>query len=101
MPLASIARLPVRSFRYLPEFLFRVFASVRQRRATPCCLFADVRRDAKLVFWTRTLWRDDEEMRAFMTDGAHRVVMPKLLGWYDEASLVHWQQDDDTPPDWP
>ena len=100
MPLASITRLRVRSIRSLPEFLWRAFASVRQARTTPGCLFADVRREAKLVFWTRTLWRDEPSMRAFMTSGAHRVVMPKILDWCDEASLAHWPQDSDTPPDW-
>jgi quinol monooxygenase YgiN len=100
MPLASITRLRVRSLRYLPEFLWRAFASVRQARATPGCVAADVHREVKFVFWTRTVWRDEAAMRAFMTSGAHRVVMPKILDWCDEASLVHWQQESDTPPDW-
>jgi hypothetical protein len=101
MPLASITRLRVRSVRYLPEFLWRAFASVRQARATPGCLAADVRREARLVFWTRTLWRDEAATRVFMGTGAHRVVMPKILDWCDEASLAHWPQDGEVPPDWP
>jgi hypothetical protein len=100
MPLASITRLRVRSVRYLPEFLWRALASMRQARNSPGCLFADVRREVKTVFWTRTLWRDEPSMRAFMTAGAHRKVMPKLLDWCDEAAVVHWEQDDDSPPDW-
>ena len=74
---------------------------MRQARATPGCLFADVRREAKLVFWTRTLWRDEDAMRGFMTSGAHRVVMPKILDWCDEAALALWPQDGAAPPDWP
>ncbi len=101
MPFASITRLRVRSLRYLPEFLWRALASVRQARASEGCLFAGVRREVKLTFWTRTLWRDEASMRAFMTHGAHRKVMPKLLDWCDEAAVAHWQQADDTPPDWP
>ena len=100
MPLASITRLRVRSIRYAPEFLWRAFASVRQARNSAGCVAADVRREVKLVFWTRTLWRDELSMRAFMTSGAHRVVMPKILNWCDEASVTHWQQDSDDPPDW-
>jgi hypothetical protein len=100
MPLASITRLRVRSIRYLPEFLLRALASVRQARRSPGCLNADVRREVKLIFWTRTLWRDEASMRAFMTAGAHRVVMPKILNWCDEASVTHWQQDGDSAPDW-
>jgi hypothetical protein len=33
-----------------------------------------------------------------MRSGAHRTVMPKLIDWCDEASLVNWERD--TPPDW-
>ncbi len=101
MPLASITRLRVRSIRYVPEFLWRALWSVRQARRSDGCLFADVRREVKFTFWTRTLWRDEAAMRAFMTHGAHRTVMPKILDWCDEASLTHWQQEGDTPPDWP
>jgi len=81
MPLASITRLRVRSIRYLPEFLWRAVASVRQARDSDGCTFADVRREVKLVFWTRSLWRDEASMRAFMTSGAHRAVMPKIVDW--------------------
>jgi hypothetical protein len=101
MPLASITRLRVRSIRYLPEFLLRALASVRQARRSPGCLGAGVRREAQLIFWTRTLWQDEPSMRAFMTTGPHRAVMPKILDWCDEASLTHWQQDSEDPPDWP
>jgi len=101
MPLASITRLRVRSIRYLPEFLVRALASIRQARRSSGCLSADVRREVKLIFWTRTLWQDEQAMRAFMTSGAHRAVMPKILNWCDEASVTHWEQDGDYPPDWP
>jgi hypothetical protein len=100
MPLASITRLRVRSIRYLPEFLVRTLASVRQARGSSGCLSADVRREVKLIFWTRTLWQDEQAMRAFVMSGAHRNVMPKILNWCDEASVTHWQQDSDDPPDW-
>ncbi len=101
MPLASITRLRVRSVRYLPEFLFRVLAIVRQARRSPGCLGAGVRRDVQLIFWTRTLWQDEQSMRVFMMTGAHRAVMPKILNWCDEASVTHWQQDSDILPEWP
>lgn len=45
MPLASITCLRVRSIRYVPEFLWRALASVRQARRLDGCLFADARRE--------------------------------------------------------
>jgi hypothetical protein len=59
-----------------------------------------VRREKALVFWTRTAWTDLAAMRAFMGSGAHRTVMPKLLDWCDEASLVHFENETGTIPDW-
>jgi hypothetical protein len=57
--------------------------------------------DANLAFWTRTLWADEQSMRAFMFAPAHRAVMPKLLQWCDEAAVTHWLQDSSEPPSWP
>jgi heme-degrading monooxygenase HmoA len=57
-------------------------------------------RDARNVFWTRSLWTDEAAMKAFMTGGAHRAAMPKLLEWCDEAAIAHWTQESDQEPDW-
>jgi hypothetical protein len=39
-------------------------------------------------------------MRSFMLSGAHRRVMPRLLEWCDEASLVHWIEEASEVPSW-
>jgi len=56
-------------------------------------------KDRGLIFCTITIWRDAEAMRAFRNSGNHRTAMPKLAGWCDEASYVHWEQADDLAPD--
>ncbi len=40
-------------------------------------------------------------MRAYMISGAHRIAMPKLPDWCDEAATAHWEQSDALLPDWP
>jgi hypothetical protein len=100
MPLASITRLRVRSWRLVPPLLWRAFWAQRQARAADGCLGSDVRTQAGGVFWTRTLWRDETTMRAYIGSGAHRPALSKLQHWCDEASLVHWEQDATTLPEW-
>ena len=99
MPIAAVTRLRIRSFRFFPPFIVGAFRSLLQARRADGCLAADVRTIRGRVFWTRSLWRDAAAMRGFLGGGVHRTVMPKLLHWCDEASLVDWEQD--TLPSWP
>jgi hypothetical protein len=101
MPFVSITRLRVRSWRYLPAFLFQALRAARQAKAASGSLAVSVLRDADLAFWTRTVWIEEAAMRSFMVSGTHRRVMPRLLEWCDEASVVHWVQDSPEPPSWP
>ena len=101
MLFVSITRLRVRSWRYLPGFLWRTFLSARQARAATGNLHVSLLNDANRAFWTRSVWADKEAMRAFMMAGAHRKTMPRLLEWCDEASLVDWSQETAEPPTWP
>jgi hypothetical protein len=39
-------------------------------------------------------------MRRFMTSGAHKKAMPRLLVWCDEASVAHWTQSEERLPSW-
>jgi hypothetical protein len=100
VPLVSITRLRLRSWRYLPAFLLASLRSVLQARWARGNLGSSVSREAGNVFWTRSLWTDEAAMRSFMQSGAHRSAMPKLPEWCDEASVVHWTQDSTEPPTW-
>jgi Domain of unknown function (DUF3291) len=100
MPLVSITRLRVRSFRYLPAFLLGSLRSAREAKNASGNLAISMLSDAHLAFWTRTLWTDERAMRAFMFAPAHRAVMPKLLQWCDEAAVTHWLQEVLEPPSW-
>src|SRR5947209_18432915 len=79
MPLVSITRLRVRSWRYLPGFLLQSVRASRQAKAATGNLSVSLLRDADFAFWTRTVWSDETAMRGFMLSGRHRRVMPRLL----------------------
>jgi hypothetical protein len=101
MPLVSITRLRVRSWRYMPGFVIQSIRSARQAKRAPGNLAVSILRDANCAFWTRTMWHDEAAMRAFMRSGVHRRVMARLPRWCDEAALVRWLQDGNEPPTWP
>jgi hypothetical protein len=74
--------------------------SLRQVKKSPGNSGAAVLNDAKLTFWTKTAWKDEPSMKAFLRTGPHLTAMKKLPNWCDEAALVHWIQESDTLPGW-
>lgn len=94
----SVTRLRLRGIRFLPMFIYYALLSARQARRTPGSLFAATIRDASLVFWTLTVWGDEKEMRSFRNTGVHLKVMPRLAKWCDEATYIHWRQENNEPP---
>jgi hypothetical protein len=100
MHFISITRLRVRSLRFLPGFFFFATASLRQVKIADGFIEGALLPDRKFTFWTMTVWTSAESMRSYMTSGAHKKAMPKLMSWCDEASVVHWEQDQASPPLW-
>ena len=101
MPLVSITRLRVRSFRYLPAFVVYSLRVARQAKSASGNLAVSLLGELNFAFWTRTLWTDERAMRGFMVSGAHRSVMPRLPDWCDVAAVTHWTQKSLDPPTWP
>ena len=99
MRFVSVTRLRIRKRRYLPAFLYFTLLSLMQARRADGNLGTSLRRDARRVFWTITIWRDEQSMRAFRNRGTHLRAMPKLRDWCDEATYANWLQDSGEPPD--
>jgi hypothetical protein len=93
MPIVSVTRLHVRAWRFLPAFIVASYRSARQARHTGGFLTGSLGVEPPKAFWTMTVWQDDAAMRSFRNSGVHLHTMPKLLGWCDEASYVHWVTD--------
>ena len=99
MTLVSVTRLHVRSWRFFLPFLIYTMRSGSQAKRSQGFRGGMVGNDAQSGNWTITLWDSEEAMRSFRNSGAHRVAMPKLLRWCDEASFVHWEEADTAAPD--
>ena len=63
MPIVSVTRLRVRSWRYLPAFMFTAFCSARQARDAEGCLRVKVLSERKRAFWTATSWESEPAMK--------------------------------------
>ena len=100
MAFVSITPLRVRSLRFMPPFALQAFGSLRQVKQASGFLGGSLLPDRQLTFWTTTVWRIGEDMRAYMKTGPHLKAMPRLLDWCDEESVVHWEQDDAEIPSW-
>jgi len=100
MPVISITRLRVRSWRFVPAFLFATFRIGRQARNADGNLAVKVLRDRRNAFWTCTCWDSEASMKEFTLTAPHGPAMRKLPNWCDEAALVHWTQETDDLPSW-
>lgn len=100
MPLVSVTRLRVRSWRFMPPFFFYALRSALQARRAEGNLAVKLLNDRNRTFWTATLWVSEADIKKFMISGVHGRAMRKLLHWCDEAALVHWSQEASTLPSW-
>ena len=100
MPIVSITRIRVRSWRYLPAFFIRTLRIARQAAKADGNLGVEVLRDRGNTFWTNTSWSSEASMRGFMFAKPHGPTMHKLLRWSDEAALVRWTQPGAELPSW-
>ena len=100
MAVVSVTRLRVRSWFFMPAFIFSALRIGKQTANAEGCLAAKVFRDRRNAFWTCTCWESEAAMKTFMTTGAHGPAMRKLLNWCDEASVAHWNQESSELPSW-
>ena len=100
MPVVSVTRLRVRSWRFMPGFIFSALRVGKQTTEAEGCVAAKVFRDRRNAFWTCTIWESEAAMKAFMVAGHHGAAMRKLMEWCDEASVAHWTQDGHGMPTW-
>ena len=100
MPFVSVTRLRVKSIFYLLPFMRANEASVKTLINSTGLLKGKELIDKHLTFWTITLWKNEQAMREFRGSQAHKNAMQQLPKWCNEASYHHWNQEEDTLPNW-
>ena len=98
MNFVSVTRLRLRSVRFLPAFALRTVGTTRQIKRSPGFMDGYFATEGVSAFWTVTAWRGDAAMLHYRNGGDHGRAMSKLIEWCDEASLVHWLQEDAVLP---
>lgn len=96
----SVTRLRIRSWLYVPQFVWHTLQATRQVLRAPGFLGGRLLRESNNALWTVTVWEDAEAMKAYRSSGGHMKAMPKLLEWCDEASIGHWSQVSEELPSW-
>lgn len=99
MTTVSVTRLRLRNRRYLPFFRIQAERCLAELRRAQGYLMCALRYDLDLAYWTATVWRDEAALLACTADGAHRLAMPRMLDWSDQAAAVRWTQDGTDVPD--
>ena len=100
MRFISVTRLRLRSIRFLPSLWWEIRKLQRSLEDAPGFLMGKLLADRNRTFWTMTMWKDLDSMRAFRDSRAHAPVMRNAARWCDEASVVHWETQADELPDW-
>ena len=99
MYFVSVTRLRVKSFISLPRFFMANEASIKQLRQTIGFVEGIELVGKGLTFWTMTLWESESNMKEFRNSAPHRKAMQQLPDWCDEASYLHWMQEEKSLPD--
>lgn len=99
MAVVSITRLRLRSWRFLPSFVVYSFRAAKQTERTRGFLGGWLGGSGRNTYWTVTLWTDEGALRAFRDNDAHRIALPKLLIWCDEAAVARYETSSRELPD--
>ena len=100
MVFISATRLRVKSVLYLLSFMIANEKSIKQLNISDGFLGGKELIDKGLTFWTFTMWSNEISMKYFRNSLPHKRAMRKLPFWCNEASYIHWTQEEQQLPDW-
>lgn len=100
MTIIAVTRLRLRSIRFLPSLRWQTRKIRQSLEKAPGFLWGKLLADRRRTFWTMSAWKNLDSMRAFRDSSVHAAAMPTVDKWCDEASVVHWEADDNHRPGW-
>jgi hypothetical protein len=100
MVVLSMTRFRLKSMWLLPKFMLANEAAVTQLRAADGFIEGKILADLPRDLWTCVMWASDADMKAYVTSGAHRALMPKLSSFACEGVTTHMPYDLLDLPSW-
>ncbi|HEY6130053.1 MAG TPA: hypothetical protein VIW23_17910 [Candidatus Acidoferrum sp.] len=100
--LALISHLPLRNFRALPKFFRFTFETRRQLQTAPGLIgYSLEAKPFARKFWTLSVWRDEQSLRAFVGNQPHSRIMQVLAPHMDKTQFAQWTVEwRQIPLDW-
>jgi hypothetical protein len=100
MPVVVVTRLRLRDSALLDEFFTHAVAALEQATKAEGNVSVDALAEADNAWWSSSVWRDREQMRAFVDAEPHLSTMGLLDHLCDEATFADWEQPGTDLPDW-
>jgi hypothetical protein len=101
--LVMASRLPLRSYRKIPHFLWLTLAVARQLERTPGLVgYTLLAQPGRKTFWTLSAWTDPKHLGAFAAAMPHLAVMNRLRPHMGATRFTTWTADGSALPlTWP
>lgn len=96
----SVTRLRVQSIWFMPLFALHAMRSSAQAMRSEGIVHFSTRLEDPFTHWTKTVWKEESDMKRFRNSGAHQLAMRILSGICSEASYTRWQQENAEIPTW-
>lgn len=88
---ALLSYLPLKSYWRVPQFLLCTAQVVKQLATADGLLdYSVLAHPLSKRFWTLSVWKDEDALRAFVHHPPHVRVMAGLAPYMDKTQFVQW-----------
>lgn len=95
------SRLELAQYRHVPAFLIASLRLRRALRSAPGALGLGLAAaPGSRTFWTLSIWRGQEELRAYAASPLHRRVMSRFAPRMAASTFVDWAASGEHVPSW-